>query len=71
MKIDLKMMCDLWPSELKEKRVSFDDHDFVVNRKSGIMFGNRTAPKVISCPLLKNDGLNVLLHPETFWEGRG
>ena len=43
MKIDLKMMCDLWPSELKEKPVSFDDHDFVVNRKSGIMFGNRTA----------------------------
>ena len=29
------------------------------------------AAKAISCPLLKNDGLNVLLYPEAFWEGRG
>jgi hypothetical protein len=32
---------DLWPSELKEKPLSFD-HDFVENRKSGIIFGDRT-----------------------------
>ena len=25
------------------------------------------AAKVISCPILKNDGLNVLLYPEAFF----
>ena len=34
-------IADLWPSELKEKPISFD-HDFVENRKSGIIFGDRT-----------------------------
>jgi NTE family protein len=34
-------IADLWPSELKEKPLSFD-HDFVENRKSGIIFGDRT-----------------------------
>jgi len=32
---------DLWPSELKEKPISFD-RDFVENRKWGIIFGDRT-----------------------------
>lgn len=34
-------IADLWPSELKEKPTSFD-HDFVENRKLGIIFGDRT-----------------------------
>jgi predicted acylesterase/phospholipase RssA len=34
-------IADLWPSELKEKPISFD-HDFVENRKSSIIFGDRT-----------------------------
>ncbi len=34
-------IADLWPSELKEQPLSFD-HDFVENRKSGIIFGDRT-----------------------------
>ena len=34
-------IADLWPSELKEKPISFDD-DFVENRKSGIIFRDRT-----------------------------
>jgi hypothetical protein len=34
-------IADLWPSELKEKPVSFDQ-DFVENRKLGIIFGDKT-----------------------------
>jgi NTE family protein len=34
-------IADLWPSELKEKPVSFD-LDFVDNRKFGIIFGDKT-----------------------------
>lgn len=34
-------IANLWPSALKEKPLSFD-HDFVENRKSGIIFGDRT-----------------------------
>jgi NTE family protein len=34
-------IADLWPSELKEKPISFD-RDFVENRKWGIIFGDRT-----------------------------
>jgi hypothetical protein len=34
-------IADLWPSELKEKPISFD-RDFVENRKWGIIFGDKT-----------------------------
>jgi NTE family protein len=34
-------IADLWPSELKEKPISFD-RDLVENRKWGIIFGDRT-----------------------------
>jgi hypothetical protein len=34
-------IADLWPSELKEKPISFD-RDFVENRKWGILFGDKT-----------------------------
>ena len=34
-------IADLWPSELKEKPISFD-RDFVENRKWGVIFGDRT-----------------------------
>ena len=34
-------IADLWPSELKEQPISFD-HDFVENRKWGILFSDKT-----------------------------
>ncbi len=34
-------IADLWPSELKEKPISFD-RDFVENRKWDIIFGDKT-----------------------------